>query len=90
MKEITDFKPGTKFKYLGNRFKNEYDRIQEVIHILTIGGEPSVRSKFLDNGFTHIFYFKNNKTSYSFHCYPLDVELSNGIPMFWDELDEFK
>jgi hypothetical protein len=85
MKEITDFKPGTKFKYLGNRFKNEYDRTQEVIHILTIDGKPSVRSKFLDNGFINIFEVRNNRTSYSFHCHPINTKLDNGIPMFWDE-----
>lgn len=87
MKILVDFKPGTKFKYLGDVFKNECNRTQEVIHILTIDGKPSVRSKFLDNNYIHIFEIRNNKTSYSTYCYPLDIKLDNGIPMFWDELD---
>jgi hypothetical protein len=82
-----EFKPGTKFKYMGNQFPKEYNRTQEVLHILTIDGEKSVRSKFLDNEYIQIFQLKNNKNSYSFYCYPLDVELDNGIPMFWDEID---
>ena len=90
MKRLVEFNPGTKFKYMGNSFSKEYNRTQEVLHILTIDGEKSVRSKFLDNEYIHIFELKNNKNSYSFFCYPLDVELDNGIPMFWDELDEFK
>jgi hypothetical protein len=90
MKKLVEFKPGTKFKYMGNQFPKEYNRTQEVLHILTIDGEKSVRSKFLDNEYIQIFQLKNNKNSYSFYCYPLDVELDNGIPMFWDELDEFK
>jgi hypothetical protein len=72
---------------MGNQFPKEYNRTQEVLHILTIDGEKSVRSKFLDNEYIQIFQLKNNKNSYSFYCYPLDVELDNGIPMFWDEID---
>jgi hypothetical protein len=87
MKRLVEFKPGTKFKYMGNQFPKEYNRTQEVLHILTIDGEKSVRSKFLDNEYIQIFQLKNNKNSYSFYCYPLDVELDNGIPMFWDEID---
>jgi hypothetical protein len=87
MKKLMEFKPGTKFKYMGNQFPKEYNRTQEVLHILTIDGEKSVRSKFLDNEYIQIFQLKNNKNSYSFYCYPLDVELDNGIPMFWDEID---
>jgi hypothetical protein len=87
MKKLVEFKPGTKFKYMGNQFPKEYNRTQEVLHILTIDGEKSVRSKFLDNEYIQIFQLKNNKNSYSFYCYPLDVELDNGIPMFWDEID---
>jgi hypothetical protein len=87
MKKLVEFKPGTKFKYMGNQFPKEYNRTQEVLHILTIDGEKSVRSKFLDNNYIQIFQLKNNKNSYSFYCYPLDVELDNGIPMFWDEID---
>jgi len=87
MKKLVEFKPGTKFKYMGNQFPKEYNRTQEVLHILTINGEKSVRSKFLDNEYIQIFQLKNNKNSYSFYCYPLDVELDNGIPMFWDEID---
>ena len=87
MKRLVEFKPGTKFKYMGNQFPREYNRTQEVLHILTIDGEKSVRSKFLDNEYIQIFQLKNNKNSYSFYCYPLDVELDNGIPMFWDEID---
>lgn len=85
MSQKVNFEVGTKFKYLGNQFPREYDRIQEVLHILTIDGVPSIRSQFLDNGYIHIFNISTNKTSYSFYCYPLDVTLDNGIPMFWDE-----
>ena len=80
-----DFKVGTKFKYLGKSFPKEYDRTQEVTHLLMIDGEFSIRSKFLDNDSIHIFQIRNNNGSYSNYCYPLNSTLDNGIPMFWDE-----
>lgn len=85
MSQIVEFKVGTKFIYLGKSFKDEYDRIQEVTHLLTIDGEPCVRSKFLDTELHHIFTLSNKKNSYSNFCYPLETKLDNGIPMFWDE-----
>jgi hypothetical protein len=89
MKKI-EFKPGMKFKYMGSSFKDEHGRTQEVLHILTINGCPSIRSKFIDNGYIHIFELRNSKNHYSNHCYPLDIELDNGIPMFWEYIDEIK
>jgi hypothetical protein len=80
-----EFKPGTKFKYMGNAFPKEYNRTQEVLHILKIDGTISIRSKFLDNGYIHIFDLSKSKKTYSSYCYPLETELDNGIPMFWDE-----
>jgi hypothetical protein len=87
MKKEMEFKSGTKFKYMGVTFPKEYNRTQEVLHILKIDGVTSIRSKFLDNEYVHIFELGKNKNSYAFHCYPLDIELDNGIPMFWDEID---
>jgi hypothetical protein len=55
MKKEMEFKSGTKFKYMGVTFPKEYNRTQEVLHILKIDGETSVRSKFLDNEYIHIF-----------------------------------
>lgn len=90
MKRLVEFKVGTEFRYMGNFFPKEYNRTQRVLNILTIDGERSVRAKFLDNEYIHIFEIRDNKTSYSYHCFPLDIELDNGIPMFWDEMDELK
>lgn len=84
MKEV-DFKVGTKFKYMGIYFTKEYNRTQEVLQIVFINGEKSVRAKFLDNEYIHIFEISDKKNAYSSFCYPLDAELENGIPVFWDE-----
>jgi len=87
MSQKVNFQVGTKFIYLGNSFPKEYGRTQEVLHILNIDGGISIRSKFLDNDFIHIFELGKYKNSYSFHCYPLDTVLDNGIPMFWDDFE---
>jgi hypothetical protein len=89
MSKIIEFKVGLKFKYIGNTFKKEINRTQEVLQLITMNGEPAVRAKFIDNDLINIFYIRNGygKNTYSNFCVPLDVELPNGIPMFWD--DEF-
>lgn len=90
MKKLVEFKVGTKFKYMGNSFPKEYNRVQEVLHIVKINGEDSVRAKFLDNEFIHIFDIgvsDGKKNTYSSYCYPLDIEFDNGVPMFWDDFE---
>jgi hypothetical protein len=83
-----EFKKGVKFKYLGSYFISEYGRTQQVLNIVTVNGLQSVRSVFLDNEYVHIFEIWY-KDSYSKHCYPVDILLDNGIPLFWEEHEEF-
>ena len=84
MKKV-DFEVGVKFIYFGEVFPKERGRVQEVLHILTINGIKSIRAKFIDNQYVHIFEDRGyNKNHYSNFCYPIDIKLDNGIPMFWE------
>lgn len=85
-----EFVVGCKFVYMGNLFKEEYLREQEVLNILTINGNKSVRCKFLDNDYVHIFDLKDKENFYSYNCVRLDSKYDNGLPMFWEtvEFDE--